>query len=116
MVKTEKGLLMYFHTALRNAGLFTTVSFAALGYSRYYRGKDSIFNVALILASMVFMVVTIYLTRYMILDMAVWQKEVESTKIDKYLIMPKMVLGVNMGLLALSTYTLFRQLGFGGRG
>ena len=33
---TEKDLIMMFHTSLRNMGLYTSLSLALLGYSRYY--------------------------------------------------------------------------------
>lgn len=45
----KKAALMYFHTSLRNVGLFTTLSFGALGYSRYYRDKIQFYNLILIL-------------------------------------------------------------------
>lgn len=36
-MKTEKDLLMYYHTGLRSVGLYTSLSLALLGYSRYFR-------------------------------------------------------------------------------
>ena len=109
-MKTEKDMMMYYQTTLRNTGLFTTVSFAALGYSRFYRGKDILFNVALILASIVFMVLTLYLAKYMVDDITVWQKELKSDHIEKYLLLPRAVYVVNVGLLTLALYTLFREV------
>jgi hypothetical protein len=109
-MKTEKDMMMYYQTTLRNTGLFTTVSFAALGYSRVYRGKDKLFNVALILASIVFMVLTVYLAKYMVEDITVWQKELKSEHIEKYLLLPRAVYVVNVGLLTLALYTLFREV------
>ena len=41
-METERDLLMFYHTSIRNIALFTSVSFAALGYSRFYRGKDKL--------------------------------------------------------------------------
>ena len=105
-MKTGKDMMFYYQTTLRNAGLFTTVSFAALGYSRFYRGKDKLFNVALILASIVFMMVSIYLAKYLVEDITMWQKEIKSDHIEKYLILPRAVYIVNMGLMALALYTL----------
>ena len=35
----EKDLVMMYHTALRNVGLYTSLSFALLGISRFYRTK-----------------------------------------------------------------------------
>ena len=36
---SEKDLLMYYQTSLRNVGLFTSVSLALLSVSRQYRKK-----------------------------------------------------------------------------
>lgn len=109
-MKTEKDLMMYFQTTLRNAGLFTTVSFAALGYSRHYRGIDKLFNITLIVASMLFMCVTIYLSKYLIDDIDVWKNDIETHNIDKYMILPKGVYFMNIALLVLACYTLIREL------
>ena len=38
---------MYFQSSIRNVGLITTVSFVALGYSRYYRGKSQLYAVGI---------------------------------------------------------------------
>ena len=48
---TEKDLLMFYQTSLRNVGLFTSVSLALLAVSRYYRGKTILFNSAYIVFS-----------------------------------------------------------------
>ena len=109
-MKTERDMLMYFQTTLRNAGLYTTVSFAALGYSRYYRGKDRLFNVSLIVASMIFMLITIYLSKYLIDDIELWKNDVETYNIDKYMILPKSVYYMNITLFVLALYTLVREI------
>tara|TARA_Y100000816_G_C26080994_1_gene569750 strand:- start:1115 stop:1450 length:336 start_codon:yes stop_codon:yes gene_type:complete len=109
-METERDLLMYYQTTLRNTGLFTTVSFAALGYSRYYRGKDHLFNVSLILVSMIFMGITLMLAKYLVEDSEKWKKELKTTSIDKYLLLPRVIFVVNALLLILAFYTLVREL------
>ena len=47
-------LLMYFHTAFRNIGLYTTLSYGSLAYSRVFRGRNSIYNLLLITISIAF--------------------------------------------------------------
>lgn len=109
-MESEKDLMMYYQTTLRNTGLFTTVSFAALGYSRYYRGKDKLFDVSLIIASMIFMGITIMLSKYLIDDMAKWEDYIEMPYIEKYLIIPNVIFCLNIFLLILAIYTLMREL------
>ena len=41
--ETFKDLIMYYQTSIRNVALTTAVSFAALGYSRFYRGKSKLY-------------------------------------------------------------------------
>lgn len=50
--ESYKDLLMYYNTTIRNVALTTAVSFAALGYSRFYRGKSRIYSVGLVLVSL----------------------------------------------------------------
>ena len=47
----EKDLLMYFHTSIRNVALTTAVSFAALGYARYYKNKSLLYAAGLTIVS-----------------------------------------------------------------
>ena len=42
---------MYYNTTIRNVALTTAVSFAALGYSRFYRGKSKMYSTGLVLVS-----------------------------------------------------------------
>ena len=43
---------MYYQTTIRNVALTTAVSFAALAYSRFYRGKSVIYSSGLTLVSL----------------------------------------------------------------
>ena len=68
-METEKDLLMYYHSSLRNVGLFTSVSLALLGYSRFYRGKIKTYNIAFIIISLLFLICAlviyfVYYTRF----------------------------------------------------
>ena len=49
---------MYFHSALRNVGLYTSLSFAALAYSRVHRGTTPIYDMVLIAISMGFLLLS----------------------------------------------------------
>ena len=49
--KTEKDVLMYYQTSIRNVALTTAVSFAALGYSRFYRDKSLLYTNGMVFVS-----------------------------------------------------------------
>lgn len=48
---SEKDLIMYYQTTIRNVALMTAVSFAALGYSRFYRDASKLYSVGLSIVS-----------------------------------------------------------------
>lgn len=50
-IESEKDLIMYYQTTIRNVALLTAVSFAALGYSRFYRGASKMYSVGLSVVS-----------------------------------------------------------------
>tara|TARA_B100001175_G_C19127138_1_gene457164 strand:+ start:213 stop:599 length:387 start_codon:yes stop_codon:yes gene_type:complete len=51
-LQSNKDILMYYQTTIRNVALTTAVSFAALGYSRFYRSKSSMYSSGLALVSL----------------------------------------------------------------
>ena len=59
---------VYFHTVIRNAGLFTTTSFAALAYSRAYRNKNFLINISLIIASILFTLISLIILHFLLQD------------------------------------------------
>lgn len=109
-MKTEKDLFMYFQTALRNVGLYTSISFASLGYSRYYRDKNSIYNLYLILVSLVFLLVSLFVCHNLLKDMKHFQKDVKSEQIKKWLVLPEYILYFNIGVFLLGMYTFYREI------
>ena len=109
-METEKDLLMYYHTSIRNIALFTSVSFAALGYSRFYRGKDKLYNIGLIIVSLAFLAVSLYITHFLINDFERFQLEIKSENANKWLMLPKTILYFNIGVFLLGTYTLYREI------
>jgi CBS domain containing-hemolysin-like protein len=51
-----KELIMYFQTSIRNVGLFTAVSFAAIANSRAYKDKNKVISVCMILISLLLLI------------------------------------------------------------
>ena len=50
-LKTNKDILMFYQTSIRNVALTTAVAFASLSYSRFYRNKNSFYSFMLTLVS-----------------------------------------------------------------
>ena len=109
-MKTEKDIVMMYHTSLRNVGLFTSISFAALGYSRFYRGKSPLYNIFLILASLMFMFSSLVMNWFLIEDFSDLLKNVETKYADRWILVPYCVFTFNIGIFALGLYTFFREV------
>ncbi len=109
-IKTEKELIMFYHTSLRNVGLYTTISLALLGYSRFYRGKIRVYNVTFILISLIILTCSILICLYMINDSNDIKKHLnEPVFIEKWLIIPKIILVMNSCVAVFGLYTFYRE-------
>ena len=64
------GLYNTYHTVLRNIGLYTSISLAILGSSRFYINKNiyKLNHIFLILLSLVFLTYSIFINLFVILD------------------------------------------------
>ena len=109
-METQKDLLMYFQTSLRNMGLYTSLSFGALGYSRFYRGKNPIYNIYFILVSLVFTTITIYIGINLLKDLTSFNKKIKSSYIYKWELLPKVILFFNFGGLIFGLFTLYNEI------
>ena len=109
-MKTEKELLMMFHTTLRNIGLYTSISLAALAYSRAYRGKGFYRNIGGILLSLSFIIIAITFNRYLALDVENYLMKIESNVIPKWNQLLPIIGLFQTAILLFNVYTLYLQI------
>ena len=105
----QSQLFIYAQTTIRNIALYTAISFVALGYSRYYREKNKVYNILLIIVSILFSIASYLIADYLLQDIFMFKDETYQ-QINKWSIIPtySRIMSVIITLLAL--YTLFRQL------
>lgn len=109
---SEKDILMYFHTALRNVGLYTSVSLAMLGYSRFYRGKNKIYNLSFIIISLIFLLFAILLSFYIIKTLNFMKTKLNEkdyvgvAHLDR---IPSFVLTTNTVVFIFGLFTFYRE-------
>jgi hypothetical protein len=89
-LQSNKDILMYYQTAIRNVALTTAVSFAALGYSRFYRGKSTIYASGLVLVSLFIICASC------IININLYNLIINHTKTDNSLISANNFLSVNI--------------------
>lgn len=114
MDETHKNIMMFYHTTLRNVGLYTSISFGALGYSRYYRGKSQTYNIGLIIIGLVFNLIAFTINYYLLNDMKsflhVYKEDQDaSLLLDKWMLIPNVVFGIQIILFLFGAYTLFNN-------
>ena len=105
--KTLK-ILTYYHTSLRNVGLYTTISFGALGYSRFYRGKSKLYSVGMIIISLVFLLIASLLNILLYNTIQEYINKEEYKHIEKWVVVNKIMLILHTLLIFFAGYTLFR--------
>ena len=107
-------IMMYYHTSFRNIGLYTSLSLATLGASRYHRGKSYILNISLIAVSILFNILAILVGRYMLNDIDYMRDKQEEvtplTLLDKWMMLPKVTIAINMGIILSSFVVLYEQV------
>jgi len=114
MELTFKDTLMFYQTSLRNVGLYTSISLALLGVSRFYRGKgDPMYNIAFILISLATLMLAFSILRNLnsqILAVKEGLKDENQKKIvGDWLVISNSLQLVLMSISAFSVYTFYRQ-------
>lgn len=102
--KTEKDFHMYFQTTMRNILLSTTVSFASLSYSRYYRNKSKLYSTGMVLVSCAILIISFNLN--LILYNAILQHN--KYNVNNLTHFNKIILVVHCVLMFFALYTLYR--------
>ena len=99
--------LLYFHTTLRNVGLFTSLSYASLAYSRVYRGIDSIYDIILILISIAFLIIAAVMNYSLYKDV---QLKIQNNNKSELLNILYVIFGIHIILLILGIITALRSM------
>lgn len=114
MELTVRDAMMLYHTTLRNVGLYTSVSLALLGYSRFYRGKgNSLYNISFIIISMIFLMFALVIVRNLLADHKNTLdnfSDDEKEHLLKWYQIPEILQYVLGIILLFSGYTLVRQV------
>ena len=110
-LQSNKDILMYYQTSIRNVALTTAVSFAALGYSRFYRGKSSIYSSGLTLVSLLIIAASC------ILNINLYNLMEQHARIDNsltsannYLIVNKIFMICHSLIILFGLYTFYRLI------
>ena len=108
---TEKDYLMYFHTSVRNLGLYISVALAILAVSRAYRGKNKFYNVSFVIITLLFLFVSAYKNYYLILTLKKMKQEIKINDFytNEIINVPIFILFINFIITVFCIYTFYRE-------
>ena len=106
--ENEIDFMMFYHTALRNVGLFTTISLATLTYSRFYRKKSNFYSIGLVLISIVFLLMAMLLNIYLFNISNNYTIDKKSNNVNNLLIFNKIIFILHISLIFYATFTFYR--------
>ena len=110
-MNTEKDLLMYYHSCIKTVGMYTSLSFGAFAYSRFYRGNQNfIYNLTLVLVSLCLTFVSIFNSYYFMLYFEDSQKKLKTKSLKNYKYVPMLLLAVNSIIFILGIFTFLREV------
>ena len=110
-MQSEKDILMFYQTSLRNVGLYMSISFALLASSRFYRGKNKIYNILFLLLSLSILLCSTTLCKYLIDDLKNMKQNLDEIKyLNKWQTIPQIIYYVNIVVGLIGATTLFKQI------
>lgn len=106
--KSFKELIMYYHTSIRNVALTTAVSFAALGYSRFYRGKSKLYVSGMIIVSLLLLSCSFLLNLFLYNDIQKYINNPKYKAIENWSNINKVFMVIHAITICFAIYTFFR--------
>jgi Trk-type K+ transport system membrane component len=103
-------MLMFYHTALRNVGLYTSVSFASLGYSRVYRHQNYFYNNILIMVSLIFVFIAFSINYILLNELYDYSSKNNDSALDKWIFIPEIIMIIEIFLMILAIITLYYHI------
>ena len=106
--ETYKDLMMYFQTSIRNVALTTAVSFAALGYSRFYRGKSKLYVSGMVMVSLLLLCCSFLLNLFLYNDIQKYINNPKYKSIEKWSNINKVFFIIHAFTIYFVIYTFYR--------
>ena len=103
-----KDLVMYYQTTIRNVFLSTAVSFAALGYSRFYRGKSKLYANSLCLISLLIIIASFSMNFNLYHSLNNYKNNEKFLDINRWTVVNKLMFITHILLIFFAFYTLYR--------
>jgi len=113
MTLTYNDIYSIYHTTIQTIGVFTSMAFALLSYSQYYRSKNQLYNIAFIGLSITFVILSIIFCKYLLIDNTIYINHIskEEQKIfHKWMNILNILYYILLVLLCFNIGTLLREI------
>jgi len=71
---THYEMIMYYHTCIRNIGLYLSLTFAVVGYAQSYRGRRPIYHMLLLILALIPLFISTTMNYFLIQDLNSYMK------------------------------------------
>lgn len=110
--ESEREFLMYYHTTIRNVGLFTSIAIAAISSGRVFgkghKGLKKIYSFFLFLLGLIFVLMAIRIGDLLIRDLNIAKEELDDKSLNDWLFIPRVIFYVNIGLVFVSVGSILQ--------
>jgi len=106
--ESYRDLIMYYQTSIRNVALTTAVSFAALGYSRFYRGKSKMYTSGMVFVSLLIVVASFILNYHLYNSIQKYKDLTKTKQISNWEIVNILFFVSHAVAIFFAFYTLYR--------
>jgi len=102
-------LMMYYQTSIRNVAGTTALSFAALGYSRFYRGKSKLYiSIIMVIVSLLILTCSFLFNLFLYYDIQLYIDNPKFKIFDKWLKINELFVFIHILTLFFAIYTFYR--------
>lgn len=110
-LQSNKELLMYYQSTIRNVVITTALSFAALGYSRFYRGKSIMYTSVLTLVSLI-LIIASCIINFNLYNLVNYHTKINNslTSVNNFLIVNVLFVICHCILFLFGLYTFYRLI------
>ena len=108
--ESYKDLIMYYNTTIRNVALTVAVSFAALGYSRYYRGKSKLYSCGLVVTSLILLICSATINYFLFTDVEKYKNLPKYKEINNWRNINILFMVIHSITILYAFYTFYRLI------
>lgn len=107
---TLTDLMIFYQSTIRNIAIYISISFGALVYSRYYRDKNNIFSIILVLISIISLIISLIINIFLNIIINRYKNNPKYSKINKWIYINIIIYIIQIILIILASYTLYKLI------